>query len=299
MKELRDYIIQSLELHLFFARIMKEHSLFLEAGFQIKDTELIEKAKWFREQFEQLLCETVEFSNGLVRSEVLNSGEIVTKFTLDAEKKTECLTGISIDSHITRLELELEPLCGRCNKMEHQRKVRSINQRAIRLVSGLIRFKEAILSEVEKCCLFTANYPLLIKHILREARLYLSYVRELENRGFICDENMRSVELFWNQIMMEHALFIRGLLDPTECELIASADGFAKEYACLLEEVDRKNCLSQELTQKTLEETMKYRDFKATGTNGIIKCEISSLILPLLGGHVLREANHYIRLLEE
>lgn len=28
-----EYIKQSLGLHLFFARIMKEHSLFLEAGF--------------------------------------------------------------------------------------------------------------------------------------------------------------------------------------------------------------------------------------------------------------------------
>lgn len=34
------YVILSLELHLFFARIMKEHSLFLEAGFTPKDFSL-------------------------------------------------------------------------------------------------------------------------------------------------------------------------------------------------------------------------------------------------------------------
>ena len=28
-----DYVVSSLELHLFFGRIMKEHSLFLRAGF--------------------------------------------------------------------------------------------------------------------------------------------------------------------------------------------------------------------------------------------------------------------------
>lgn len=31
------YVTLSLELHLFFARIMKEHALFLEAGFVPKD----------------------------------------------------------------------------------------------------------------------------------------------------------------------------------------------------------------------------------------------------------------------
>lgn len=296
---MRDYIIQSLELHLFFLRIMKEHSLFLEAGFQIKDTALINKAKCFREQFEQLLWETVEISNGLVRSEVLKSEEIVTNFTPFAEKKTQMLTGIPIDDCITAMEQELRPFCSRCSKQEPFRRVKAINQKAMRLIEGLINFKQSILDQVEKCCLFTSNYPLLIKHIMREAKLYLSYVNELESRGSICCENMKNVELFWNRIMMEHALFIRGLLDPSECELVNSADNFAKEYACLLEEAERKNCMTQELTQKTIEETMRYREFKEAGTQGIIKCEISSIILPLLADHVLREANHYLRILGE
>lgn len=49
-------------------------------------------------------------------------------------------------------------------------------------------------------------------------------------------QDMKEAELFWNQIMMEHALFIRGLLDPTECELMETADHFAGDYCCLLEE---------------------------------------------------------------
>ena len=35
--------------------------------------------------------------------------------------------------------------------------------------------------------------------------------------------------------MMEHALFIRGLLDPTECQLINTANDFAMDYKKLLE----------------------------------------------------------------
>ncbi len=48
----------------------------------------------------------------------------------------------------------------------------------------------------------------------------------------------------------------------------------------------------------SLRETLKFRDFKAAGAQGIQNCEIRSVILPLLADHVLREANHYIRLLE-
>lgn len=174
-----------------------------------------------------------------------------------------------------------------------------LNQKVLHLLNGLIEFKEGILADMEGCRLFAANYPLLIKHIIREAKLYRSFLSELERRGTISAKSMRETEMFWNQIMMEHALFIRGLLDPSEEELIATADEFAGDYKKLLCEARNKNNRTMgDLTKKTLQETEKYRDFKMAGTKGINDCEISSIILPLLADHVLREANHYLRILE-
>ena len=95
-------------------------------------------------------------------------------------------------------------------------------------------------------------------------------------------------------------MFIRGLLDPSEEELIDTADEFAEEYKILLEEAKQKDQMAcVESTSKTIQETTRYRDFKAAGTKGITECKIAGLILPLLADHVLREANHYLRLLEE
>ena len=45
----KDYIRLSLELHLFFDRIMKEHSFFLETAFMEKDKELKEIANDFQQ----------------------------------------------------------------------------------------------------------------------------------------------------------------------------------------------------------------------------------------------------------
>ena len=53
------------------------------------------------------------------------------------------------------------------------------------------------------------------------------------------------------------------------------------------------------LTEKTLETTKRYRDFKAAGAEGITECGIRSVIPPLLADHVLREAHHYLRILKE
>lgn len=96
---------------------------------------------------------------------------------------------------------------------------------------------------------------------------------------------------------MEHALFIRGLLDPGEEELIHTANDFAKDYRRLLEASAAANDRMIR-SGNSLALTQKFRDFKRAGVEGIEACQIRSLILPLLADHVLREANHYIRLLE-
>lgn len=290
------YAVQSLELHLFFGRIMKEHALFLRAGFTPANESFSKQAMYFKTEFEKLLCQAVRLSRGVARQPVLCSGEIVTEFTALAEQQTERFTGIPINREITGQELRLCGSCVSTGRTAHlTRQVQQMNRTAIRLLNGLIRFKETVLRKVLHCELFTMNYPLLIEHIIREAKLYRQFIETLERDGMLSEQHMQETECFWNQIMMEHALFIRGLLDPTETELIQTADTFAKEYAALLESC--RSAHNQTLTADTLEKTVQFRDFKTAGTQGIEQCKIRSVILPLLADHVLREANHYIRLL--
>lgn len=296
---MNNYVALSLETHLFFARIMKEHALFLEAGFPCKDTAWIRKSDWFRRQFEGLLREVVQISSGRVGSCVLSSDELVTKFTLPAENRTESLTGVPIDSNITLAEKRLRSGCGGEESREVCQAVHHLNQRSLRLLDGLIDLKENILREVSGGRLFTANYPLLIQHILREAKCYRSTIETLMRDGTISCGTICGTEEFWNRIMMEHALFIRGLLDPSEEALIDTADDFAGDYEELLAMACQRDGVAHGLTEKTLEETLRYRDFKAEGAQGILDCKIASIILPLLADHVLREANHYIRLLRQ
>lgn len=293
---MQNFISLSIETHLFFARIMREHALFLQAGFPCKDELWIQKADFFRIEFENLLRDVVALANGRIDSCLINSNELVTKFTIPAEQKTSQFTGIPIDSRISESELALRAGSVRPDSKEFLGAVFHINERSLQLLNGLIEFKESILKEVGNCTLFTANYPLLIEHIIREAKLYRSTIEELMSNRRLSYQRLCETQLFWNQIMMEHALFIRGLLDPSEEQLIDTADEFANDYKELLETARRQDCRA--MAQTSLAKTIEYRDFKSAGADGILNCKISSIILPLLADHVLREANHYIRLLE-
>lgn len=298
----KDFVTQSLELNLFFMRIAKEHSIFLEAGFTTRDHPFIEQAEMLKNIFSSLLVETIQMSEGLISQETLSSGELVTELTLDAEKETEFYTNIKIDRNITKMEaaLAIEPP-SQIN-MGTVRMVENLNDRAIRAAEQIAMFKNNVLQNVLSCRMFTTNYPLLIDHILREAKFYLRMLRKLQSREeFDIAREVAFQESFWNRIMAEHAKFIRGLLDPTEVKLFDTANNFGAKFDELTEEARK---LSQDIgllpsvTDSSLKNTVGIRDFKKQGTEGLIQCNIKSIAFPLLGDHVVREANHYIRMLK-
>lgn len=297
----QEYVVSSLELHLFFARIMKEHALFLKVGFLPPGAGLAREAERFLRQFDALLSRAVALSDCVVRQRVLDAGELVTEFTDCAERQTQRLTGTAIDRSLTARELCLtgrRPDDALRAGSALTAQVRRLNRDGLSLVGGLIRYKMQLLRRLNRCALFTANYPLLVEHILREARLYRENLLRLEGMCSDDIDDLRDSEFFWDRIMMEHAMFIRGLLDPSEEALIDTADDFAGDYRRLLDASAAANDRVLD-SAESLALTKRFRDFKRAGVEGIEDCEIRSIILPLLADHVLREANHYIRLLEE
>jgi len=296
-----EYVQQSLGLHLFFLRIMKEHAFFLELGFTPRDKDFTRTADEFRLAFDDVLRDVITLSNDVIAPDFLRSGEVITPFTLKAEEASAYYTGVAINTRLTKMEDELS--AGRLSNFDHAlvQRVSMLSNRVLDLLEKFIQFKTRILRDVTSCRMFTVNYPLLIDHILREARLYHRMLLRLQEKEvFDIEQEAFEQELFWNRIMAEHSLFIRGLLDPTENELITLANNFGNEFNELYEEskaaVDRTLPLSR-VTDESLKATMEIRNFNAQGTQGILECKVKSIIIPLLGDHVLRESNHYLRLL--
>ncbi len=297
------FVQESLELNLFFLRIMKEHSFFLEAGFVCKDQKLIAQADRFKYEFHGLLKEAVSLANGNVSRAVLASGEVATDKTIRAEKKTQKLTGVPFDTVLTARERMLRPGKGDPALGDE---VSCLNMRAIRLTRKLVAFKTLILNEMLTCKIFTYNFPLLIRHIRREALFFIKHLERLQQRRAISTRReIIEEKLFWDRIMAEHSLFIAHLLDPTEKELIETANTFAKRFFKLRRKVLESNkegvtnCKLKVLVTKEIEATRSIAQFKDTADAAILDCKIESIIVPLLADHVLREAEHFLRILKQ
>ena len=76
------FIKQSLNINLFFLRIMKEHAFFLETSILEKNADLQQEARNFQEIFSDLLVRTINLACGVVDLRP----DALTEHTLDAEK---------------------------------------------------------------------------------------------------------------------------------------------------------------------------------------------------------------------
>lgn len=291
-----DFLRLSLETNLFFQRIMKEHLFFIETSLQPIETARIAEADRLKKNFEELLEESVDYAQRInLSEEAIHSNEFVTPYTLKAEKRSSRLTGASINTDITKRELAL------FGTQEYYTErldldIRDLNARSLSLLQEVINYQRNILALSLRCEIFITLYADLLSHVTQEAEYYQERLTALQNRRLprrtLCEELN-----FWNHVMGDHARFIACMLDPTEMRLREAAENIAERFDILIERCMRTP--EREIIGRSLAATERVRNFKRAATEGILACEIISIILPLLADHVLREANHYLRILRE
>ena len=292
------YVKHSLDINLFFLRIMKEHALFMTVAFPPKYDDLIQSGKDFNKQFNDLLTKAASIAYKVQGIK----NDAVTNYTLDAEKATSFVTGFPIDTNLTEFELSLvgKPFTAFDSQVIDD--IYRLNNLAIQTTKNFITYKTRVLDVILSCKIFNANYPLLIDHIRREAFFFVDLLTKLQEKVTpnVVEEMIRQ-QIFWNRIMSKHAKFIHGLLDPTEEELMDIAANFGDEFNELNEKAIQMSNVPQvlpQITEESIELTKGIQGFKTQGTEGLIQCKIRSIILPLLGDHTIREANHYLNLLQ-
>ncbi len=272
---------------------MKEHLFLLQTNLQPVEGANIAKADLLKQSFERLLQETVYYANGLVSEYSLQSNEFVTSYTLQAEEITARLTGVEINTEITRAEMEL---VGDSRRYEEWQKTvaSDINNRSISLLQEVISFQSRLLERQLECNIFISLYPEMLEHDSREAIYYFTILKALQQkelpRKTLCEELN-----FWNSIMSEHAQFVDGMLDPTEKELKMTAETTAITFEKLVGKCIKVS--EEHILKSSLKATDSIRNYKEAATAGLLECKIKSIIPPLLADHVLREANHYLKLL--
>jgi RNA processing factor Prp31 len=288
------YIRTSLEYNLFWVRVMKEHAIFIESSMPGSQKQLAYQADQFKQQFDRLLAETIRLANGVVSKEALQSGQYYTWFTESTEQAVQHFTGIEINTNLTQAEYNIQAYSqGTTFDAQKEQEVSTLNQYILSQTNALARFKSELLNSQSSCRIFSFLYTGDMDHILREAVKYIEILNALQNRDDNFNTNYKE---FWNRNMSDHAKSMRGLFDPTEAKYFSEADRFAKMFDALLQTQTASAYGTQ--SGDDLTDTKAISDFKANTTQGLLECKVKSIMSPLYADHNLREAYHYIYLMQ-
>lgn len=290
------FINSSLEFNLFYLRIMKEHLFFIETSLTPVEDNNRKMAELLKLSIEELMLELLPLANECIDQRVIDSNELITKYTSQAELMTMNLTGASVNTEITERELDLSSHISFDYSEWLESYLANFNCRVINIMDEVLLYKKKILKKSLSGELFISLYPEMLEHIIHETRIYLEILNYLKDRK-IPDKGFCDKLNFWNYIMAEHASFIDGLLDPSEEDLKKVSERFVLNYDQLI-----SDCVKSQkdiIINKSLELTEYIQEYKTVAVEGIFKHEIRSIIQPLLADHVLREANHYLRILKE
>ncbi|MCM3584820.1 DUF2935 domain-containing protein [Mesobacillus maritimus] len=191
--------------------------------------------------------------------------------------------------------------------------VRKLNEESIELTLGFRNFKRNLLILIINCKISGFNFPLLVDHIAREAEYFMRTLKKF-NKGILdpIQDAIINENVFWLRIMMEHSRFISALLDQSERNLVNTARKFGDDFETLLNQArDVESMLYKKqptypiigkMNKDSENAAEEILAFKKTGLELIKSCQITNVINPLLGDHVVREAEHFlymIHVLEE
>lgn len=235
----------------FWLRIMQEHALFIKSGLPCDQTEFIDEAQAFDQEFESLR----------LRAERAQSDK----------KFTELVNDMQV------------------------------------LVKEFYTFKRKLLHMMLECKLGGYNFPLLLDHMAREAEYVIRLLDKNKNCKVLVNGGTKAQETgFWLRIMADHAKFISHLLDPSECNLIITANAFSEEFDNLfMQGRDFSSMLQgysevasfKRFIQDARAATLRLRDFKRAAEEMIEECRLVGLIPALLADHVRREADHFLMIM--
>jgi len=292
------YVVLSLELHMFFGRTMMEHALFIEAMLMPANSELTKTAKWFKEQYEAVLHNAVILGDGVVDTETLASGEMITTHTHACEQLTRYFLNNGTNQEITKMQKNLSGAENPYITPVLISQVRQLNAAIAPLIDSIVEFKRNLLVDLHACRVFIADNPLLIRSMLSQAVYYKDCFAALES-GNEC-YNKRDSLISWTHIILEQVHINRTMFDPTEKEIIDISDGFMRRYSKLMRETRMmRDALAHHNFDAALKEIMDYRDFNETVVKRLAACEIHSGVLPQMADHLLREINYFVRLLKK
>ena len=289
---------QSLVNHLYFAGTIRSFCSTIGLTFFKNNQDYIDRAVALGYRATDIVNKALSYMNKELATAALENDVYITPYTKDIELLTEKLFDINlfiaIDKDINTLKTRGEV---NFNAVTMQ-KIEDLNNEAIDLINDFKTFCQEIKMKLDSGELFSYSYPDFFNYMYDEISVYGRDIERIMSKKDYTDFYLSEFTYYFNELLRESALYIRGFLDTKDQDIFDMASYYVNAFANLTEKYLKKTDTSINLSLETEKLVINYQKFVSETIDKLLKAKVYFITPPITLDNFLTNINVYLFILK-
>ncbi len=290
----REIFNESLVNHLYFAGSIRSFCTTIGLTFFKNNQDYIDRAIALGYRATDIINKTINLMDKDLASEVINNDVYITPYTKDLSLLTEKLFDINLFISIDK-DLKILKSSGKVNYDDVINKIDELNQESIILINDFKDFCSEIKTKLDNGELFSYSYPDFFNYMYDEIGVYGRDIERIISKKDYTKFYLEEFVYYFNELLRESALYIRGFLDTSYGDLFDMASYFVNAFANLSEKyLKKKDDLSNEIEKIVT----NYKLFVTDIIEKLLKAKTYLITPPITLDNFLTNINVYLYILD-
>ncbi len=294
----QDIFEQSLYNHIYFAESIRSFCSTIGLTFFKNNSDYIDKAIALGYRASDIINKTLLLMNKELAKEVLDNDIYITKYTKDISLLTQKLFEISL---VIQIDKDIQILNTREEVVfndETMKKINDLNNECLGLINNFKEFCQEIRMKLDSGELFSYLYPDFFNYMYDEISVYGRDIERILSKKDYTDFYVSEYTYYFNELLRESALYIRGFLDTKEGDIFDMSSFYINAFANLTTKYLKKTDSNANLSIETEKLVINYQRFVTDVIDKLLKAKISFITPPITLDNFLTNINVYLFLME-
>ena len=294
MLDNKEYAYESLANHIYFANSIRSFCTTIGLTFFKNNQTYIDKAISLGYQATDIINQTILLMDKELANDVLESDVYITPYTKKLDLLTQKLFDISL---LIQIDKDIELLKNREVIMYNDdviTKISELNNESLKLINDFKDFCSDIKTKIDNNELFSYSYPDFFNYMYDEISVYGRDIERINSKKDYTKFYLNEYMYYFNELLRESALYIRGLLDTKYQDTFDMASYFVNAFSNLSEKyLKNKDDLSIE-TERLVTD---YKTFVTDIIDKLLLSKLSFITPPITLDNYLTNINVYLFLI--
>ena len=289
---------ESLVNHLYFGGTIRSFCSTIGLTFFKNNQDYIDQAIALGYRATDIVNKALLYMNKELATVILDNDVYITPYTKDLDLLTEKLFDInlfiSVDKDINILKTRKEVVYNE----EAINKINDLNNEAMSLISDFKAFCSEIKTKLDRGELFSYSYPDFFNYMCDEISVYGRDLDRIMSRDDYTNFYLSEFTYYFNELLRESALYIRGFLDTRDQDIFDMASFYVNAFANLTEKYLKKTDSNINLSIETEKLVINYQKFVIDIIEKLLKAKIYFITPPITLDNFLTNINVYLLILK-